>query len=313
MVFSPVSMGAPEFTPLMLATLAEEPFSRAGWVFEAKLDGIRCLALRHGKSVRLLSRNELDMTGRFPEIVAALRKQKAESFAVDGELVAFRGDVTSFEALQQRGGNPVFFYLFDILSLGGKDMRPLPLLERKGILARSISFGDRVRFSEHRDEDGESMFAEACAKGWEGIIGKDAAAPYVGKRSKAWLKFKCLESQEFVIGGWTEPAGAREEFGALLVGYHDGGKLKYAGKVGTGFDRASLKTLGAKLARLARETSPFDDDGLPRLRVHWVKPELVAQCAFHEWTAAGKLRQPRFQGLRDDKRAADVVRERKRG
>jgi len=136
-------------------------------------------------------------------------------------------------------------------------------------------------------------------------------SPYLSARSRAWLKFKCLESQEFVIGGWTEPAGARAEFGALLVGYYDGGTLRYAGKVGTGFDHATLRRLGSMLRGLEIPESPFEKNGLPRLRVHWTRPVLVAQCAFHEWTAAGKLRQPRFLGLRDDKKPAEITRERR--
>ena len=294
----------------MLATLADQPFSREGWVFEPKLDGIRGIAVRDGARVELWSRNELDLSGRFPQIVKALRAQPLDQFVLDGELVMFRGDVTSFEALQQ-GSGPAFFYLFDVLHVNGEDTRTLPLMERKALLKRWFTFTDPVRFSEHTATRGEELYEEACRKGWEGVIAKDAASPYESKRSKAWLKFKCLEGQEFVIGGWTEPAGAREQLGALLVGYYDHGALRFAGKVGTGFDRETLNTLGAKLRKLEVPTSPFEKNGLPKLRVHWAKPELVAECAFHEWTSSGKLRQPRFLGLRYDKRPQDIVRERK--
>lgn len=299
------------FMPLMLATLADEPFSREGWVFEPKLDGIRCLAIRNGSSVALLSRNQLELTGRFPHLAEALLRQKPRWFAVDGEIVAYRNGVTSFEALQQHAG-PTHLHLFDLLQLEDRDVRGLSLLERKKLLAEAFAFKDPLRLSEHRATDGAALFDEACRKGWEGVIAKNAASPYVGRRTRDWLKFKCLESQEMVIGGWTEPAGARTGFGALLVGYYDQGELRFAGKVGTGFDHASLASIGQRLRRLERKESPFAQaTGIPRLRVHWVKPELVAQIAFHEWTAGSKLRQPRFQGLREDKRAQDVVRERR--
>ena len=294
------------FIAPMLATLADAPFSRAGWFFESKLDGIRGIAVKD----HIWSRNELELTARFPEITEALKGQAAKDFVVDGEIVMFRGDVTSFEALQQRSG-PAFFYLFDILQLDGRDLRDLPLRERKAILRKAIRFKDPLRYSEHTEREGEKLYERACREGWEGIIAKDAESTYVSKRSKAWLKFKCLEAQEFVIGGWTEPAGARVEFGALLVGYYDEGVLRFAGKVGTGFDTATLRSLGPRLRALEIDACPFAKDGLPKLRVHWCTPRLVAQCAFHEWTAGGKLRQPRFQGLREDKQARDVVREKK--
>ena len=299
------------FMPLMLATLADEPFSRQGWIFEPKLDGIRCLAIRNGSRVDLFSRNQLELTGRFPEIAEALLKQKPRRFAVDGEIVAFRGDVTSFEQLQQRSG-PAFFYLFDLLKLESRDVREKGVLERKRLLADVFSFEDPIRLSEHRDTEGEQLFDEACRGGGEGVIAKNAASTYVGKRTRDWLKFKCLESQELVIGGWTEPAGARQEFGALLVGYYEKDAFRFAGKVGTGFDHKSLARIGRLLRKLEVKDSPFArEPGMPKLRVHWAKPGLVAQIAFHEWTAGGKLRQPRFQGLREDKAAKDVVRERK--
>ena len=173
-----------KFIPPMLATLADEPFSRDGWYFEPKLDGIRGIATRK----HIWSRNELDLGGRFPGIVEALQRQQVD-FVVDGEIVMFRGDVTSFEALQQRSG-PAFFYLFDILELDGRDLRDLPLRERKAILRKAIRFTDPLRYSEHTEREGEKLYEQACRSGWEGIIAKDAESPYVSKRSKAWLNFK---------------------------------------------------------------------------------------------------------------------------
>jgi bifunctional non-homologous end joining protein LigD len=180
---------------------------------------------------------------------------------------------------------------------------------RKAVLRRALRFHGNVRFTPHRNGDGEAYFAHACAHGWEGLIAKRADAPYVHKRSRDWLKLKCAAEQELVIGGYTAPKGARTVLGALLVGYYERGRLRYAGKVGTGFDRATLEDLGQRLRPLRRPDSPFADDARERA-VTWVEPELVAQIGFSEWTADGRLRHPRFLGLRDDKPARAVVRER---
>jgi DNA ligase D-like protein (predicted ligase) len=205
---------------------------------------------------------------------------------------------------------PVFFYVFDLLYVDGHDLRDVPLRYRKDLLRTAIEFRDAVRFTEHRETEGEAYFAEACRRRWEGILAKNGDSAYVSGRSREWLKFKCVFEQEFVIGGYTDPQGEREEFGALLVGYYDDSRLRYAGKVGTGYDTAILRNLGPQLRKLETAACPFEADGLPRAGVHWVKPELVAQIGFTEWTTAGKLRHPRFLGLRDDKRPRDVVRER---
>lgn len=306
----------------MLATLAAEPFSRKGWLFEAKLDGVRCIAARSGNAVRLYSRNQILMNDRYPELVEALRAQQAKQFVVDGEIVAFREGVTSFGALQARmqAGNPaaellrrvpVWFYLFDLLHLAGRDTLELPLRERKAMLQRALNFGGPLRYSEHREEDGEPYYREACRRGWEGIVGKRADSPYVSRRSSDWLKFKCINEQEFVIGGYTDPGGARTGFGALLVGYYEAGKLVYAGKVGTGYEAETLRRLSAQLASLRTARSPFSSEVPGESKAHWVEPKLVAQVGFAEWTSGGRLRQPRFQGLRTDKPPQDVVRERK--
>jgi DNA ligase D-like protein (predicted ligase) len=308
-----VTAPAPTTAAAMKAVLTDERFSDPGWIYERKLDGIRCVAIRDGGPVRLLSRNDLPLDDRFPTIAAALARQPARRFAIDGEVVAFHDGRTSFaELAQARAGHAkVVLYVFDITWLDGEDVRPLPLRERKRLLRRAIDFGDPVRFTPHRNGDGIGFYAEACRKGWEGLIAKRADSPYVVTRSRDWLKFKCEHGQELVIGGFTAPQRSREEFGALLLGYYRDGALIYAGKVGTGFDRATLRELGAEMRRRARATRPFGgDDAIPGVRgVTWVEPELVAQIGFTEWTADGRLRHPRFLGLREDKGAREVVRE----
>jgi bifunctional non-homologous end joining protein LigD len=196
-----------------------------------------------------------------------------------------------------------------LLYFDGQDLRNLPLFERKKMLREALEFKDPLRYTEYRDGDGVAFFEEACSHGWEGILAKNAASPYLSGRSREWLKIKCTREQEFVIGGYTDPQGERIGFGALLLGYYEAGKLRYAGRVGTGFDEATLRSLSKKLASLETTTSPFADDVRPRTGVHWTKPKLVAQVAFSEWTQDGKLRHPRFLGLRTDKRPEEVVRE----
>jgi bifunctional non-homologous end joining protein LigD len=269
--------------------------------------------VRDGAHVRLLSRNDLSLNDRYPEVAQALRGEPCARFAVDGEVVAFAGSQTSFQRLAERGHRPVpvFYYVFDVLWLDGYDVRSLALDVRKRLLRRTLSFGDTVRWTPHRREHGCSSFEEACRRGWEGLIAKRAASTYTDKRSRDWLKFKCGRGQELVIGGYTDPRGSRTQFGALLLGYYDGRALRYAGKVGTGFDEATLRELGRRLRALGGEAAPFADAEAIRERgVHWVRPELVAQVGFTEWTSAGRLRHPRFLGLRDDKPPTQVVRER---
>lgn len=304
---------APAHAGAMKAVLTDARFSDEDWIFERKLDGVRCIAIRDGGAVRLLSRNDLSLNGRYPEIAAALEAQPQQRFAVDGEVVAFDGAQTSFAKLAQRGRThvPVFFYIFDVLWLDGQDVRALALRTRKRLLRTALRFEDKsLRFSAHRNRDGEAFFREACRKGWEGLVAKRADSRYSARRSKDWLKLKCEQGQELVIGGYTQPRGSRSEFGALLLGYYRDGTLRYAGKVGTGFDNAVLRELGQTLRELRRESSPFADPASIRERTaSWVEPTLIAQVAFTEWTAAGRLRHPRFLGLRDDKAARDVVRE----
>jgi bifunctional non-homologous end joining protein LigD len=285
----------------MAATLTDERFDDPDWIFERKLDGIRCLAF----GTRLESRNGLSLNGRFPTIAEALA---GSTSTLDGEVVAFSGSQTSFQRLGQRG-RAVYFYVFDILEREGRDLRDLPLLERKRVLREVVKPAGPIRITPYRRSSGIALYEEACRRGWEGLIAKRADSPYVGKRSRDWLKWKCDAEQELVIGGYTEPKGSRIELGALLVGYWEDGGLRYAGKVGTGFGRETLRDLAARLAPLRRDDSPFAD--APRLRsATWVEPRLVAQVGFTEWTRDGRLRHPRFVGLREDKDPRDVVRER---
>ena len=288
---------------LMKAVLTEKRFSDPGWIYERKLDGIRCVAEKAGGTVSLRSRNDLDLSGRFPAIKAALEANAATDAVFDGEVVAPDG---RFGSLQQ--GGAVLYYVFDVLRFDGEDVTGRPLLELKKLLRDSVTFEDPLRLSVYRREHGEAFYAEACEQGWEGLIAKRADSTYVRGRSRDWLKFKCTAEQELVIGGFTEPKGSRTDLGALLVGHFADGELRYAGKVGTGFTRDTLRDLAARLAPLRRDDSPFAD--APRLRsATWVQPELVAQIGFAEWTRDGRLRHPRFLGLRDDKAAREVVRE----
>jgi bifunctional non-homologous end joining protein LigD len=310
----------PDWQSPTLATLTDKRFSDPEWIFERKLDGVRCLAFRDGDRVRLLSRNRQSLTRTFPEITDVLAAQNCRRFVVDGEIVAFEGRRTSFARLQGRlgindpgqaraSGIPVFFYLFDLLHLDGKATRDLPLAARKRLLRSAFQFTNRVGFTAHRVKNGEAAFQAACERGDEGVIAKHADAPYEGRRSTNWLKFKCARDQEFVVGGYTAPKGSRVGLGALLLGYYDGDDLVYAGKVGTGFDDATLRTLHERLSR-GEQPHPAFTTGLVREPgAHWVRPKLVAQVAFTEWTRDGKLRHPRYIGLRTDKKPDEVLRE----
>jgi bifunctional non-homologous end joining protein LigD len=297
------------------ATLTDDVFDDPGWIVERKLDGYRCLAFRDGGAVALESRNRLSLNQRYPEVAAALEDAPSERFVVDGEVVGIAGGRSSFEALQRRGhdrGVKVAFYVFDILWLDGEDLRGRPLRERKMALRDALRFGEgTVRWTPYRRaHEGERLLREACRNGWEGLIAKRADSPYAGKRTRDWLKWKCSAEQELVIGGYTAPRGSREDFGALLVGFYDGDVLRYAGKVGTGFDAHELRTLGERMTKLEQPDSPFGADGPAGRDTTWIQPELVAQVAFSEWTRDGRLRHPRYLGLRDDKPPRDAPRER---
>lgn len=311
--------GAPADAPqAMLAVLTEDRFSDPGWIYERKLDGERALAVIRGGEVRLLSRNGKPLNDAYPELAEALADRAPPDCALDGEIVAFEGRLTSFARLQRRmqirdpeaaraSGVAVKLYLFDLIDLEGARLEPLPLRRRKALLRRAVDFADPLRFSAHRNGAGEAFFETACEKGWEGLIAKRADSAYVHGRSRDWLKFKCGHGQELVIGGFTAPQGARKGFGAILVGHYEDGRLRYAGKVGTGFDEETLERLRARFDDLAQETCPFAED--PGEDATWIAPELVAEIGFTEWTREGKLRHPRFKGLRRDKDPEDVVRE----
>jgi DNA ligase D-like protein (predicted ligase) len=295
----------------MLATLVREQFSDPKWIFEPKLDGIRCLVFRKGRKLDLFSRNHLSLNDSYPEFLAPLLKQPASSFIVDGEIVALDRGISRFSLLQRRKQQhvPVMYYLFDVLYLEGYDVTQVELRHRKELLRNSFTYKDPLRFSEHREGEGEAFYREACRKGWEGIIAKRAGSVYVHKRSADWLKFKCENQQELVIVGFTDPVGQRVGIGALLVAFYRKHQLVYAGKVGTGFDTRTLKDLRKRLSAFERSTSPCSSDSLPKIGVHWVQPKLVAQIAFTEWTGADKLRHPRYLGLRMDKKPSEVVKE----
>ena len=305
-----------------LATLTKERFFDPAWMYERKFDGERCLAYRDAAGVALMTRNRQRVNGTYPELAAALAAQRAADFVVDGEVVTFVGSNTSFSQLQQRLGVrnpserlitavPVVYYLFDVLRADGEDVRGLPLRRRKQVLRNLLSFDGPLRFTTHRSAGGKAYWDQACGRGWEGLVVKRADSPYRSGRNRDWLKFKCENSQEFVIGGYTDPQGSREGFGALLIGYYDAdGRLAYAGKVGTGFDGSTLASLSQALAGLEQSGSPFDRGKLPRAGVHWTRPELVGEVGFSEWTSAGELRHPRYLGLRRDKDARSVTRER---
>jgi DNA ligase D-like protein (predicted ligase) len=311
----------PRWLSPMLATLSGDVFSNPAWVYEVKLDGQRSLLFRKGSSIRLMTRNQKDRTSHYPELVEGIEGAAVADLVADGEIVAFDGERTSFSRLQARMGNPrptsgemraipVRMVIFDLLWFGGYDLTALPLVARKDVLRHAFTFDDPIGYSEHIEGDGEPAYRAACQQGLEGLIAKRSDSPYTSGRSRDWLKFKCVNEQEFVVVGWTDPKGSRAGIGALLVGYHDASELRFAGKVGTGFGQAEL----ARLARLLRSMEQVDPPvtrtlGLPRKGIHWVRPELVAQVGFSEWTEDGKLRHPRYLGLRDDKHAHQVTRE----
>jgi DNA ligase D-like protein (predicted ligase) len=294
----------------MLAKLVSEPPAGDGWVYERKLDGLRCVAVRSSGRVELWSRSRQSFTGRFGGIAAAVGRLPVDDVVLDGEIVALEGDRTSFALLQRPGSTATpLLYAFDVLHLDGTDVRDRPLLERKKLLGDVVKGRGAVRRVDHATGDPEELLRQACADAWEGLIAKRADAPYRSGRSSDWLKLKCSASQELVIGGWTEPRGSRTHFGALLVGYYDSEGLRYAGKVGTGFDRVTLADLHRQLVARQRPTSPFVDRVRER-GAHWAEPSLVANFDFTEWTADGKLRHPRYEGPRPDKDPRMVTKER---
>ncbi len=309
----------PSFIIPMLATLTHKRFYSPDWMYERKLDGERCLAFKKGNKVSLRTRNDESENTSYPEIVDAVSLIDADVI-LDGEICAFKNNVSDFSRLQQRmhaaskeealkSRIPIFYYIFDILYLDGYDLTHLPLIDRKHILRKVISFRKPLRYVMHRFGTSESYYKGVCKKGWEGLVVKDKEGVYEHKRSPLWLKFKCVADQEMVIGGYTKPGGSRVGFGALLLGFYKNGKFHYAGKVGTGFNEQTLTFLKKKMDKLKTTRNPFYnyDDSLENIT--WVKPELVCEIGFEEWTKDNKLRQPRYQGLRRDKPAKDVVQE----
>ncbi len=297
----------------MLATLIKEPFDSPDWIFEIKWDGFRGLACK-AKTLQLLSRNQLSFNKRFPNIVEELEKISGR-FILDGEIVILdRQGRSQFQLLQnypkEKKGTP-YYYLFDILSYNGKDLTHLPLIERKTILAKLLTSRrfKFLRFSEHIFTKGKELFKKAKAMGYEGIIAKRADSAYQPKRSRDWLKIKSSPRQEVVIGGFTKPRGNRSKFGSLLVGVYEKGKLLYSGHVGGGFNQALLTQVYAELKKRIQARCPFSEEPEPNSPATWVKPTLVCEVSFAEWTRDGQLRQPIFKGLRPDKSAKKVVRE----
>ncbi len=309
------------YPQVQLATLADVVPQGSNWVHEIKFDGYRILGFRSGRTVRLITRNGKDWTGKFPSIAAALTGLRSDNAVLDMEAVVLdRHGKTSFQALQNALGDSgdsksVVAYVFDLLFLNGKDMTGLPLLERKEKLERLIGNSKTLRFSDHIAGNGDQMLAKACAAGLEGIIAKEAKAAYSPGRGKSWLKIKCALRQEFVIVGYSDSRTGERALGALYLGYQNNGALQYAGKVGTGFTLKSARELSDRLKSI-QVASPVlgraETAGLGAgewRAVHWVKPVLLCEVSFTEWTADGRIRHPSFQGLREDKSASQVRKE----
>jgi bifunctional non-homologous end joining protein LigD len=326
-----LSSAKPRFIEPMKARLVGQPPATGDWIYELKFDGIRLIAVKRDKKVSLFSRNQNDLSARFPDIVEAIKNLPASECVIDGEVVALddkgRSSFQLLQAHEMEGRkSPIYFYAFDLLQLDGRSLIGLPLEARKNVLERLCAgASDPIRYSGAIGGDGDAkrLLEEVKRRGLEGIIGKQRNSVYEpGRRSGAWIKLKCVNEQEFVIGGYTPPQGARKYFGAILVGYYDNNKLVFAGKVGTGFTAKSLSILHKKLQKEARNDCPFVDlpskqngqwvQGItPSMmkKMHWVNPKFIAQIKFAEWTRDKKLRAPVFLGLRDDKRPTEVVRE----
>ena len=320
----------PRFIEPMKAKLLEKPPATGDWIYELKFDGIRLIATKDDEKVSLLSRNKNDLSARFPEIVDAVKNLRADECVLDGEVVALdEAGRSSFQLLQAREmegpKSPIYFYAFDLLQLDGKSLVSLPLEARKNGLKKLCSgAGDpRIRYSGAIGGDANQLLKEVQRRGLEGIIGKLPNSVYeAGRRSGAWIKLKCVNDQEFVIGGYTPPQGARKHFGAILVGYYKDRDLVFAGKVGTGFTTKSLAALHKKFRAEERPECPFVD--LPSKqngqwvlgitpsmmkKIRWINPKFIAEIKFAEWTRDGKLRAPVYLGLRDDKKPGEVLRE----
>lgn len=319
----------PAFVAPMKARLVESAPSGDDWVYEIKFDGFRALALKGGADAKLLSRTENELGGKFPELLEALTQLQARDCIIDGEIVAMdEKGRSSFQLLQAyelgQERPPLYFYAFDLLRLDGKDLTKLPLVERKARLEQLLAGApDVIRYSASLGSDAKTLLAKAEKLGLEGLIGKEQNGVYEpGHRSGKWIKLKIVREQEFVIGGYTEPGGSRQHFGSLILGVYEGKKLVCVGKVGTGFNHKLLSALHAQFQKVVQEKCPFANlpartagrwgQGItPAEMKHctWLKPQLVCQIKFAEWTRDGRLRQPVFLGLREDKKAREVIRE----
>ena len=314
-----VKKGMTDFVEPELATLVKEAPPGDDWIHEMKWDGYRMLCRIENGDVRMMSRNNKDWSGNFPMIARCAARLALENAWIDGEVVVMDADGrTSFQALQNAlssdHSSQLHYYAFDLMYLNGYDLRGVPLVERKRLLETILEAAPAtLQFSAHIQGSGEAFYAQACKMKLEGMISKRAQSTYRGGRCRDWLKVKCSLRQEMVIGGYTDPEGTRSGFGALLLGvYENDGKLRYSGKVGTGFNETTLRTMHRKLRALEVKDPPFSNPprGYEAKGAHWVKPDLVAEIEFTEWTNDGTLRHPSFQGLREDKKARDVIRER---
>jgi bifunctional non-homologous end joining protein LigD len=290
----------------MLATLADEPFTKPNWIFEEKYDGVRMWAYKEGKQVKLISRNGIDRTARYPTIANAVKALKTATLALDGEIIASdTKKVSRFQFLQQGKGN-LQFAVFDIVYANGKDLRRTPLSARREALERILQPSEFLIVSTRLAADGIKAFKIASKRGLEGIIAKNLSSFYVEGRSREWLKVKIHKEDEFVIGGFSKPGGTRSYFGALLIGAYSAGKLRYMGKVGTGFDEKTLQSLHRTFKPLIQAKSPFSTD-VREAGATFLSPKLIAQLSYTEQTSDGKLRHPVYLGLRDDKSPEEVI------
>lgn len=315
----------PEWLDPMLATLTDDYFSDPDWIYERKFDGERMLAYCRNGTVTLYTRNQKRGNTPYPEIIESFEHMNMPDCIIDGEIVAFDGNISSFSKLQSRmhvsresearkSDVRVYYYLFDLIYYDGYRLNKVPLRKRKYALKQLISFSDPIRYTQHRVEHGIKLHKQACNKGWEGIIAKEADSPYVHSRSQRWLKFKCVHEQEFIIIGYTEPQGSRIGFGALLIAYYENNTLTYAGRIGTGFDDATLEKLHDMFQDYHIDTSPLSAYEINKVdnaeSIQWLEPHFVCQAGFTQWTEDEKLRHPRYLGLRRDKKPRDVTRER---